>query len=70
MKSLAVITMTMTLGLSGRHSHWDEDFVIEKSNLPKRDKLPLTEDEKCKLSELSGKAKKQYLIELRNKYES
>lgn len=48
---------------------WDKDFMAEKSNLPKKQPMPLTEEESEKLSRLHGKYKKEFLNEMRKKYE-
>lgn len=48
----------------------DNDFVVEKSGLPKKGKFPLTDEESEILSGLNGKLKKEYLTQLREKYEN
>ncbi len=68
-KHEAVMMFGQMLAASGLD--WREDgFIVEKSNLPKKEPMPLTEQELSKLSIVSGKDKKKYLKELRLKYES
>jgi len=69
--ALALLAMTGGMGMdSGMRRRRDlagEPFV-PVDDTPKGPKFPFTDEEKEKLSKLGGKAKKQYLKELKEKY--
>ena len=66
-KGLAAIMLGQMLARTG--FNWrDDGFIVERSDLPKREQMPFSEEEKNQLATLSGKAKKEYLKKLKAKY--
>jgi hypothetical protein len=65
-----LFTLATIFNLAGNAiGRWDE-VRTEKSDLPKREPMNLTEEETATLESLTGKAKKSYIKELKAKYES
>lgn len=74
-KSLrAALMLSSLMALSGegmgmrRRYDLPGDPYVPVDDTPKGPKFPFTDEEKEKLSKLGGKAKKQYLKELKEKY--
>lgn len=71
MKSENALLLATLMASLGRNIDWNPDSVItEKSNLPRKEKLPLTEEEQELLSSLIGKDKKKFIKQLKEKYEN
>jgi hypothetical protein len=69
-KGLLAVQISLMLNTSmNRGFSSDDEFDTEKSGLPKKESMPLTDEEKVLLGLVSGKEKKQYLKMLKVKYQ-